>query len=117
MRKSAFTIKEMIDLWNNPKKQHIRKSDHDIIEKNRGGISYYLYGNEIAFYNPEQETISISDGGFKTTTTSNRLHGLGLYNYGISVVQRKFIWYISTDNHKTFRLWDDYKPYIFKVTS
>ena len=89
-KKSAFSIQDMKNLWAS---RYVGKSQgrNDRIEKNRGGISYYLFSNEIAFYNPEKKTLELNDCGFETSTTKDRLNGLGA---GITQVQGT--WYTDT---------------------
>ena len=88
----AFSLEDMKTLW---KSKSIGKSHgkNDRIEKNRGGISYYLFGNEIAHYNPEKKTLKLDDCGFQTATTKDRLNGLGA-----GITQVAGIWY--TDSSK-----------------
>jgi len=48
-----------------------------------------LYGNAIA--KREDGILSISDGGWKSKTTKERLNGL----HGVDICQKNFIWYLN----------------------
>jgi len=51
-----------------------------------------LFGNEIAYkYNNPQKTLSITNAGYKTNTTKERLNGLS----NVSINQSKGIWYLN----------------------
>jgi hypothetical protein len=69
----AFTREELIALANSPKIIR-KKGKNDRIEKNRGGVTYYLFDNEIAHYDPERHTLMLTDAGFRTKTTKDRLN-------------------------------------------
>ena len=107
----AFSVPDMKAQW---KSKYVGKSQgtRDRIEKNRGGVSYYLLGNEIAFYDPETKIVTISDAGWQTSTTKDRLNGL-LYS-GKSkarIHQKDGIWYLQVG--KAVTLWPG--TYKFKV--
>lgn len=100
-RKSAFTVAEMKALWRSASRGK-SKGKNDRIEKNQGGVSYYLFGNEIAFYDPANETVTVSDAGWRSTTTKDRLNTLG-----VGVHQKDFRWYLGKEPWKgtyTFRV-------------
>jgi hypothetical protein len=88
-RKSAFTVTEMKTLWSS-RSVGKSKGKNDRIEKNRGGVSYYLFGNEIAFYDPERHTVTVDDAGWQSATTKDRLSALG-----VRVTQKDFNWYLG----------------------
>jgi len=51
-----------------------------------------LYGNVIAYRHPDlNRTISITNCGWQTTTTKERLNGIE----GVNIVQRNFQWYLN----------------------
>lgn len=51
-----------------------------------------LFGNEIAFrYNDSENTVSISNCGYQTVTTKERLNGIP----GVRINQKKGIWYLN----------------------
>lgn len=51
-----------------------------------------LFGNEIAYkYNDPQKTLSITNCGWETKTTKERLNALP----NVSIVQKKGIWYLN----------------------
>lgn len=51
-----------------------------------------LFGNSIAWqYNDPERTLSISDAGYQTNTTKERLNGIR----GVSVQQVKGVWYLN----------------------
>jgi hypothetical protein len=87
--KSAFTVSEMKALL---KSKYVGKSKgkNDRIEKNRGGVSYYLFGNEIAHYNPSTRVLSLTDARWRSSTTKNRLNLLGA-----NITQKDFAWYTT----------------------
>lgn len=87
--KSAFSIAEMKALWKSNRVSRV-KGRNDRIEKNRGGVSYYLFGNQIAHYDPSTRTLLLRDSGFRTSTTKNRLNSLGA-----NITQRDYTWYTT----------------------
>jgi len=51
-----------------------------------------LHGNVIAYRHPDlNRTISITNCGWETTTTKERLNGIE----GVNIVQRNFQWYLN----------------------
>jgi hypothetical protein len=51
-----------------------------------------LHGNSIAYrYNDPQRTLSITNAGWQTHTTKERLNGLN----GVRINQRKRVWYLN----------------------
>jgi len=53
--------------------------------------SMYLFGNKIATYHSPTNTLEISNCGWFTNTTRERLNGLP----GVNISQRKGIWYLN----------------------
>lgn len=50
-----------------------------------------LFGNEIAYiYNDLEKTLSITNAGWKSNTTKERLNGLG-----VSINQKKGAWFLN----------------------
>lgn len=50
------------------------------------------HSNEIAYrYNDPKKTLSITNCGYFTNTTKERLNGLN----GVSIVQKNFVWYLN----------------------
>ena len=57
-----------------------------------------LFGNSIAFrYNDPQNTLSITNCGFKTNTTKERLNGVLDHIGHAGICQRNFVWYLGGD--------------------
>lgn len=51
-----------------------------------------LHGNAIAYrYNDPKKTLSITDAGWPTPTTKERLNGIP----GVNIYQKKGIWYLN----------------------
>ena len=51
-----------------------------------------LFGNEIAYrYNNPERTLSITNCGWKTNTTKERLNGLP----NVNIYQKNFYWYLN----------------------
>ena len=51
-----------------------------------------LFGNPIAYkYNDPKRTLSITNCGWKTNTTKERLNGID----GVNIYQKKGIWYLN----------------------
>jgi hypothetical protein len=96
-KKAAFSVAEMKALW---KSRYVGKSRgrNDRIEKNRGGISYYLFRNEIAWLNPATNQLEISDCNHMSITTKDRLNGL-LVGTGYYITQKDWIWYLVSKRH------------------
>lgn len=57
----------------------------------KGLASLYLYGNLIATHNPENSEIRISNAGWFTNVTKERLNGIPKVN----LTQRNFKWYLN----------------------
>lgn len=53
--------------------------------------SMYLHGNKIATYHSPTNTLEISNCGWFSNTTRERLNGLP----GVSIAQRKGLWYLN----------------------
>lgn len=81
--------KESIDAFLSAKK--FRKSNMDVdVLPNVTVLKYQ--GNEIAYrYNDPKKTLSITNCGWFSNTTKERLNGLP----NVSIVQRNFIWYLN----------------------
>ncbi len=51
-----------------------------------------LFGNEIAYrYNDPERTLSITNAGWKSVTTKERLNGIP----NVSIHQNNFVWYLN----------------------
>ena len=51
-----------------------------------------LHGNAIAYrYNDPEKTLSITNCGWQTNTTKERLNGID----GVNIVQKKGVWYLN----------------------
>ena len=50
-----------------------------------------LHGNTIAIKNIETDEVKISNCGWLTTTTKERLNGLE----GVKIMQKDFVWYLN----------------------
>ena len=51
-----------------------------------------LFGNEIAYrYNDPERTLSITNAGWKSVTTKERLNGIP----NVSIHQKKGVWYLN----------------------
>ena len=51
-----------------------------------------LFGNEIAYrYNNPKRTLSVTNCGFKTNTTKERLNALS----GVNIHQKQGVWYLN----------------------
>ena len=52
----------------------------------------FLYVNAIAYrYNDPERTLSITDAGWQSTTTKERLNGIP----GVNIYQKDFEWYLN----------------------
>jgi hypothetical protein len=68
-----------------------KKSNMEVVVKPNVTI-LKLFGNEIAYrYNDPEKTLSITNCGYKTNTTKERLNGLP----NVSIYQRKKVWYLN----------------------
>jgi hypothetical protein len=86
----GFELSDMIAFWKSPR--IIKKSGkNDRLEKNRGGVTYYLFDQEIAHYDPDKKTIRLTDAGWRTHTTKDRLNKL-LGRIG-GITQKQHQWY------------------------
>lgn len=51
-----------------------------------------LHGNEIAYrYNDPERTLSITDAGWQTNTTKERLNGIP----NVNIHQKDWVWYLN----------------------
>ena len=51
-----------------------------------------LFGNEIAYlYNDTERTLSITNAGWQSVTTKERLNGLK----GVQISQKDYVWYLN----------------------
>ena len=51
-----------------------------------------LFGNEIAYrYNDPKRTLSVTNCGFKTNTTKERLNAIS----GVNIHQKQGVWYLN----------------------
>ncbi len=68
------------------------KSSNTEVEVKPNVTILKLFGNEIAYrYNDPERTLSITNCGWKTATTKERLNGID----GIDVRQVKGVWYLN----------------------
>jgi hypothetical protein len=68
------------------------KSDNTNVIVKENVTILKLYNTEIAYlYNDPQRTLSITNGGYETNTTKERLNALN----GVSIQQKKGIWYLN----------------------
>ena len=81
--------KESIDAFLSAKK--FRKSNMDVeVLPNVTVLKYQ--GNSIAYrYNDPKKTLSITNCGWFSNTTKERLNGLP----NVSIIQKNFIWYLN----------------------
>jgi len=66
-----------------------KKSNTQVISHNENKIKMYLHGNLIACKG--KAGTYISDGGWKSNTTKERLNGLT----GVHIQQKNFVWYLN----------------------
>ena len=83
--------KESIQAFNSA--TPFNKSNMGVVVSPLGLIALELYGNIIASYNcnDPKKTLSITNCGYFTNTTKERLNGLE----GVSVNQSKGLWYLN----------------------
>ena len=61
----------------------------------------YLHNNLIGSYNHPKKELTIFDGGWQTNTTKSRLNALlEEFAFGLSVIQKKFKWFIYDRYHE-----------------
>ena len=66
-----------------------KKSNTEVRRINDVSAEMYLHGNLIAYSNADG--IYISNGGWSSNTTKERLNGLT----GVHIQQRDFVWYLN----------------------
>ena len=64
----------------------------DSMEKEKGQVKLYLWGNQIGSYNPRQKKITVEDAGWQTVTTKDRLNRIIPLG---KIIQRKGEWYFE----------------------
>lgn len=68
------------------------KSDNTNVIVKENVTILKLYNTEIAYlYNDPEKTLSITNGGYKTNTTKERLNALN----GVSIKQKMDVWYLN----------------------
>ena len=68
------------------------KSRNTKVEVSPNVTTLYLFGNAIAYlYNDPARTLSITNAGWQTNTTKERLNGIP----GVSINQRQGVWYLN----------------------
>ena len=68
------------------------KSPNTIVEVLPNVTILSLFGNPIAYrYNDPERTLSITDAGWKSNTTKERINGLP----NVSISQSKGVWYLN----------------------
>lgn len=79
-------------------RKEIKVGRNDVVVKDDGGVMVYkLFGKIIALFRPDG-TLSISNAGFETVTTKERLNGiLHTFNINRHIWQQKHVWYISPE--------------------
>ena len=87
--------KESVDAFMNARPY---KKDNMVIEvkpdwfEGHNVTIMYLFGNIIAYrYNDPERTISITDAGWQTNTTKERLNAIP----GVSIYQKNWEWYLN----------------------
>jgi hypothetical protein len=69
--------------------QTFKRSNTEVRKNEFGAIELRLHGNSIAYKN--DEGMFISNGGWSSATTKERLNGLS----GVSVVQKDWEWFLN----------------------
>ena len=69
--------------------QNYKKSNTKVIAFDNVNVEMTLYGNLIAYSCPKG--IFISNGGWSSNTTKERLNGLT----GVHIQQKDFVWYLN----------------------
>lgn len=86
---------ESVEAFRNGRKY---KSGNTIVMVSYSGtmVSFLLHGNNIASYNKQTNMLALSDCGWATVTTKERLNGiLKAFNLPYSINQVDFEWYIG----------------------
>ena len=65
--------------------------DNTTVERSRLGATLYLHGNLIASKDLDSKHIQITNAGWFSNTTKERLNGLP----GVSIQQKKGVWYLN----------------------
>lgn len=67
------------------------KSANTVVEIEGDYTFLYLFGNLIAQYSKSQNELRITNAGWQSNTTKERLNGLP----GVSINQKKGVWYLN----------------------
>ena len=73
-----------------------RKAKHqvrDVMEKDRGQVKLYLWGNQIGAYNPKTKKITVEDAGYQSVTTKDRLNRIIPRG---TIFQKNFEWFYES---------------------
>ena len=81
--------KESIEAFNNAKPFKKQNTEVQVLPN---VTILKLHGNSIAYrYNDPKRTLSITNCGWESNTTKERLNGLN----GVSIQQKKGVWYLN----------------------
>ena len=74
-----------------------------LVKDKYGNVYYKLWGNTIATYNPSTKTLNVSDAGFTSPLTKDRLNAV-LGRHG-NITQENGRWYFHNSKTKKIESW------------
>lgn len=86
----AITVLASSKFWNGEE----MKSSNTRVEISKNEIQLYLFDNLIAVKFRNENKIMVSNCGYETATTKERLNGI-LFPIGYKIFQKMFTWYIE----------------------
>lgn len=72
----------------------------EIVRDSEGNQIYYLHGNKIATLNEKDNTLTVTDAGWQTKTTKDRLNRLLSERAIGQIIQEKGKWYIVREGKR-----------------
>ena len=95
---AGYTLAQMKDLAQSSRKGG-KSGGRDTLVKNGNKVIYYVWGNKIAEYDAKKRTLYVTDAGWTTKLTKDRLNQVIPYGKG-RISQKKFEWYINGSKWK-----------------
>lgn len=103
---AGFTLKDMYQFsWGNKEVKKAGLKDgqrvRDMLRKGKKGVIHYdVWGNTVATLNPKKQILKVSDAGWRTKLTKDRLNQVLTTN---RISQKKGEWFLNTHTGKAIK--------------
>ena len=97
---AGYTLQQMKNFSIGKKKSTTRRdlsNVRDALVNKQGKTHYYVWGNRIATLSPKTDRLNISDAGWRSKLTKQRLNKVLPDNEG-HIAQRKGEWFLDRNN-------------------